>query len=150
MVIGQLSLQKLQILHYNFDFTTAQLVINCTLNYALHLTLWLNQNDVMTSEIKVLVWRNVCYLDNEKFLGKVTKGNFFVSIFHKVTDEIIPLEVESTPKVMAKVKHSRKQTKIFTLQSFQSLTRSRLALQTHCQNIINYAMTDGDILKKIK
>src|SRR6218665_1943436 len=35
MVIGQMTLQKLQILHYNFDFTTAQIVINCTLKYAL-------------------------------------------------------------------------------------------------------------------
>ena len=29
-------MQKLHILHYNFVFTTAQIVINCTLKYALH------------------------------------------------------------------------------------------------------------------
>jgi len=32
----QLTMQKLHILHYPFDFTTAQIVINCTLKYALH------------------------------------------------------------------------------------------------------------------
>jgi|SRR6218665_790319 len=30
-----IEMQKLHILHYNFDFTTAQIVINCTLKYAL-------------------------------------------------------------------------------------------------------------------
>ena len=51
-----------------------------------------------------MVWRNLCYFDKEKFLGKVMKENIFASIFLKVTDEIIPLVVDSTPKGMAKVK----------------------------------------------
>ena len=29
-------MQQLHILHYTFRFTTAQIVINCTLKYALH------------------------------------------------------------------------------------------------------------------
>ena len=36
LAIGQLTLQQLHILHYTFRFTTAQIVINCTLKYALH------------------------------------------------------------------------------------------------------------------
>ena len=35
MVIGHLKMQQLHILHCTFDFTTAQIVINCTLKYAL-------------------------------------------------------------------------------------------------------------------
>jgi len=35
MAIGQLTMQQLHSLHCTFDFTTAQIVINCTLKYAL-------------------------------------------------------------------------------------------------------------------
>jgi len=35
MAIGQLTMQQLQIIHCAFDFTTAQIVINCMLKYAL-------------------------------------------------------------------------------------------------------------------
>ena len=35
MAIGQLTIQKLHFYTAHFDFTTAQIVINCTLKYAL-------------------------------------------------------------------------------------------------------------------
>ena len=41
----------------------------------MHLTLWLNQIDVMTSEIKVIVWCYLCYFDKEKF-KKSHEGKF--------------------------------------------------------------------------
>src|SRR6218665_2565892 len=36
LAFGQLTMQQLHILHYTFRFTTAHIVINCTLKYALH------------------------------------------------------------------------------------------------------------------
>jgi len=35
MATGQLTMEQLHILHCTFEFTTAQIVINCTLKYAL-------------------------------------------------------------------------------------------------------------------
>ena len=36
LAFGQLTMQQLHILHYTFRFTTAHIVINCALKYALH------------------------------------------------------------------------------------------------------------------
>jgi len=72
MTIGQLTMQKLHNLQCTFDLTTAQIVINSTLNYTLGVILeTMQQRDSMSAS-----WR--IHSDRDRLSRSLTRNSFVI------------------------------------------------------------------------